>query len=101
MVVLHKYTLHRELNYRRYAGIVNEHVVCAVGRPFESNEDCLLQFAQSFSAHLLQRISACALNCLSYVVVMLDAHRVHHQQHRSQHEQQEHFDGYCEHAGAA
>jgi len=81
--------------------VANEHVVCAVGWPLEPNEDRLLQFAQSLASHLLQRLSACALDRLPDVVVVLDAHGVHHQQHRRQNEQQEHFDGDGEHARAA
>ena len=78
--------------------IVNAHVVCTVWRPIESNEDGFLQFAQSFSSHLFQRVSTCALYRLADVVVVLDAYCVHHQHHRRQHEQQKHFDGDREHA---
>jgi len=81
--------------------IVNEHVICTIWRPVESNEDGFLQFTEALSSHLLERISARALNCLADVVVVLDAHGVHHQKHRRQHKQQKHFDGHREHARSA
>jgi len=81
--------------------IDNEHVVCTIRRPIESDEDGFLQFAESLSSHLLERISTRALNRLADVVVVLDADGVHHQQHRRQHEQQEHLDGHREHARSA
>lgn len=66
---------------------VNEHVVSAVGRPVESDEDSFLKFTQSFSSHLFQCLGARTLDRLTDVVVVLDAYRVHHEQHRRQHEQ--------------